>query len=430
MKNRIFALVDANNFYVSCERVFNPHLVDKPVVVLSNNDGCVISRSQEAKDLGVPMGMPVFQLQSLINEHGIQVCSANFTLYADLSRRVVEELKSFTSEVEVYSVDESFIELTNAVVARNYGAISELRQVINTNLGIPTSIGVAPTKTLAKCMNRIAKKHKEFRSVANYFELDDVDYWLSKIDIEDVWGIGRQYVKMLRNQGITNAYQLKVIDRAWAKHKMTVQGERLVLELNGICCRPLLKHPPEKKQIICSRAFGRKIYEFEPISEAIASYTARACEKMRLLKLHATEVSVFIRTNGYGDKPHYSNTGIVTMIYPTNNTSTAQKYTHALLKKIFMPGYEYYKAGVVFTKITPESVHQLDMLGSLIINLCKSTRKSDDAMDILNAKYGRNTVKMASQGTDNAAWKMKQNHLSRLYTTDWKQLAEIDKILL
>ena len=280
MKDRI-ALVDCDNFYVSCERVFTPRLKDKPVVVLSNNDGCIVARSQEAKALGIPMGAPFFQYQKLIQNHEVKVYSSNYALYGDMSQRVMETLKCFSPNVEIYSIDEAFLDLTgfSNQSLTEYGTL--IRNTIKKHIGIPVTIGIAPTKVLAKIATRIAKKDKTLKGVFDITTHPKIDELLKTIAVEDVWGIGRQYTKLLNSQGILTAKDLKYASPKWIQKHLTIVGLRILKELNGEPCIPLEELPPPKKGIICSRSFGKPIETLEEITEAISEYVSRAAQKLR-----------------------------------------------------------------------------------------------------------------------------------------------------
>jgi DNA polymerase V len=316
---KIIALIDCNSFYASCERVFRPNLQNKPVVVLSNNDGCVVARSKEAKAVGVPMGAPAFKFREMFELNDVQVFSSNYALYGDISRRVFETLSEFSPNVEIYSIDEAFVDLTHLRTNNLRELGLEIRKTILKWTGIPVSVGIAKTKVLAKVANELGKKIDGLGGVLDLTRLTrvEIDNYLEMISVEDIWGVGRQYGKFLRSMGIDNARKLKYIDTRIAKKKMTVQGDRLIRELNNISCIELQDSTNPKKCIASTRSFRYDVYNYEEISQAVAKYTARAAEKLRHDKSVANYIQVFILTNRFKtDKPQYCNNASVKITLP------------------------------------------------------------------------------------------------------------------
>lgn len=422
MRN-IYALIDCDNFYVSCERVFRPDLIGKPVVVLSNNDGCIVSRSNEAKRLGIQMGTPYFKAEEVIKENGVVVFSSNYTLYADISSRVVETLKMFSPNIEVYSIDEAFItlNLTNSNFTK-YG--KEIRERILKDVGIPTTVGIAYTKTLTKIATKIGKKNIEYGGVLSLLEQKDNDMYLEMVDVEDIWGVGRQYSKWLREMGIDNAKDLKYANRQVIRHHMTIQGLRTVLELNGIDCIPLDSRRVLKKSITSSKSFGIKTDSLEDIKKALAIDVAQAGEKLREQGSVAGTLTVFLLSNPF-KTPCYSNSISIKLPYRVSDTPNLIKYSLIGLGKIFKSGYIYKKCGVVLSDISTVNDVQLDLFNSSFINDFNIKNKAMITMDRINRKWGRDTIKIGSMGIENTL-KMKQDMISNRYTTDWNNLLVVN----
>ncbi len=422
MRN-IYALIDCDNFYVSCERVFRPDLIGKPVVVLSNNDGCIVSRSNEAKKLGIQMGTPYFKAEEVIKENGVVVFSSNYTLYADISSRVVEILKMFSPNIEVYSIDEAFItlNLTNSNFTK-YG--KEIRERILKDVGIPTTVGIAYTKTLTKVATKIGKKNIEYGGVLSLLDEKNNDRYLKMVDVEDIWGVGRQYSKWLREMGIDNAKDLKYANRQNIRHRMTVQGLRTVLELNGIDCIPLDSRRVLKKSITSSKSFGIKTDSLEDIKRALAIDVAQAGEKLREQGSVAGTVTVFLLSNPF-KTPFYSNSITITLPYKISDTPSLIKYSLIGLGKIFKSEYIYKKCGVVLSDISTVNDVQLDLFNSSFINDFNIKNKAMITMDRINKRWGRDTVKIGSMGIENTL-KMNQDMISNRYTTDWNNLLVVN----
>ena len=331
---RKLALIDCNSFYVSCERLFNPKIRKKPVVVLSNNDGCIVSRSTEAKALGIKMGEPYFKAKDIIIKNDVQVFSSNYSLYGDLSRRVMRTLKRFNSDIEVYSIDEAFMDLSNFSDNEVEQVGREIRETVLKWTGIPTSIGIAKTKTLSKVANHIAKKKQS--GVTSLIGIENLDPILEKIDINDVWGVGRQMTKFYQKNGIYNAKQLKNKSNTWIKKSSNVLSSRTALELRGVPCIDLEKTASKRKSCVVSRSFGKRIEKFQELEEAVASYCLNASEKIRSENLVAKAVMVFVRTSPFQKQfGFYSNSRTVDFPIATNNSIEIVKNALSVLKVIF-----------------------------------------------------------------------------------------------
>ncbi len=415
MPYTVFALADCNNFYVSCERVFDPALRDVPVAVLSNNDGCIIARSEEIKALGVPTGGPYFKYKRLLEQHHARVFSSNYALYGDMSQRVMQVLRQAAPEVEVYSIDEAFLHLTG--IRCPVDQARRARDTVRQWTGIPAAIGLGPTKTLAKIASRFAKRYPDYGGVFDITDRRDVDDLLSLVHVGDVWGIGPQYTRRLLGQGIQTACQLRDARDAWVKKQLTIMGLRTVYELRGISCLPLEAVRPAKKGITCSRSFGERIETIAALEEAVAAYVTRVAEKLRAQQSIAAILSVFITTKTFGRGPHYQNSYTVTLPNPTAHTPDLIRYAHRCLAKIFKPGFGYRKAGVIATGIMPQDAVQGDLFE-------KATPSSETALmetvDAINQQWGRGTVFFAASGT-RRSWQMQQER-SKRYTTRWDEV--------
>lgn len=424
---KIYALIDCNNFYVSCERVFIPKLRHKPVIVMSNNDGCVIARSNEVKELGIKMGMPVYQIKELVEKHNIQLFSSNYTLYADMSRRVMQTLKEASPNLEIYSIDECFLDLTNQHITDYEEFAKDIKEKVRKFTGMPVSVGIAHTKTLAKVANHIAKKHKEFEGVLSLVNVseEEIDLALELTPVDDLWGVGRQYSKWLIEKGITTGKQMKYSNPKYIRNKMTIQGERLVLELNGISCIPLEEMIDPKKGIASTRAFGRYIETFSEISESVAMHVDIACQKLRKQESLASVVEVYIRTNPFNEKHlQYTNAAVMKLVYPSSDTRYMTKACLKALKMIYRTGYKYQKAGVIFTGIIPEDCKNFDMFGGNDYQSDKRDKKLMETVDNINKKWGTKTLYLARQGV-NQTWGMKRLRMSNRWTTRWEEILSI-----
>ncbi len=415
----MFALVDGNNFYVSCERLFRPELNGKPVVVLSNNDGCIISRSNEAKALGIKMGVPYFKVKELIEKEQVAVFSSNYTLYADISARLMNNLARFTPEVEVYSIDECFLRFKGMGHLDAYA--HQMRQSIIQNTGIPVSIGIAPTKTLAKLANKKAKKHVSGVCVLESDEA--IDEAVEDFPIADLWGIGRAYQAKLELEYIFTAGQLRKQSEAWVKNKLTIQGLRMYHELWGRSCIPL-KEVLERKQAICtSRSFGKLTNNLDELIEATSSYASRLAEKLRADQSCATILNIQLLTNRFRkDLPQYNPCISLPLSHPVNNTPDLVKAAVRGLKSIYNPMYQYSKVAVIATGLIPEQEVQLHLFSEWNGPRNNSLSK---LMDKLNQYYGSGTIRLASEGF-RKLWAMKRENVSPNYTTEWKDIIKVN----
>ena len=416
------ALVDCNSFYVSCERLFNPKIRKKPVVVLSNNDGCIISRSNEAKALGIKMGEPYFKAKNIIIKNDVQVFSSNYSLYGDLSRRVMRTLKRFNSQIEVYSIDEAFMDLSNFSDEDVERVGKEIRETVLQWTGIPTSIGIAKTKTLSKIANHIAKKKQS--GVTSLIGIENLDPILEKIEINDVWGVGRQLTKFYQKNGIYNAKQLKNKSNTWIKKCSNVLSSRTAMELRGIPCINLETTQTKRKSCVVSRSFGKRIDSFQELKEAVSNYCLNASEKIRSESLVAKAITVFVRTSpfqrNYG---YYSNSKTIDFPISTNNSIETVKTAVAILESIFRNGYRYQKAGVMLTGLREDDGRK-NLFSSekdeKINNLMRS-------IDSTNHRYGRSTLSLASAGV-HKKWNMRRNYSSKIDTADFYSLPKIKAI--
>lgn len=418
----MFALVDCNNFYASCQRVFEPHLIGKPVVVLSNNDGCIIARSNEAKALGIPMGAPAFELKKLFDEHKVYVYSSNYALYGDMSSRVMNLLSVFSPEIEVYSIDEAFLKFTGFDLfdLDEYGL--QIQQTVTKGTGIPISVGFAPTKALAKVANKIAKKFPERTKSVYTIDSDEKRIKALKwTKIEDVWGIGRKHAKRLHAKNVFTAYQFTQLSDEWIRKEMAVVGVRLKKELEGKSTLDIEK-TQNKKTIATTRSFEKPFIKLEDISERVSTFTACCSEKLRKQNSHCNMIMVFLQTNYFRkDQPQYSRNCIITTDFPTNSTIDLNHYAQIGLKAIFKEGYHYKKAGVVVMGLTPNSETQL----SLFTTSNPKHQPLMSVIDKMNTNFGTNKVRFATQSLGRQ-WKMKQEKLSKCYTTKVDEVISIN----
>jgi DNA polymerase V len=418
------ALVDVNNFYVSCERVFQPALLKRPVVVLSNNDGCVVARSDEAKALGIKMGVPIFQIEHLVDTYDIKVYSSNYALYGDMSWRVMQALGEFTPEVEVYSIDEAFMNLEGC----RHGSPKSLhdlglqiKEKVRRWTGVPVSVGLAETKTLAKLANHIAKKSAKCDGVLDLVRSPYLDEALARTPVEEIWGVGPAYTKLLRKAGINTALQLRGADTRWIRKRMTVMGARIVMELRGVPCLPLEICPPPKKSLTCSRSFGTVVKALSELREAVALYTVRVAEKLRKGRLAAGVVTVFIQTDRFGEGPQYYKAGTHTLCYPTDSTQELLRWALDALERIFQEGYGYRKAGVMLNSLSPADQLTLRLFDD---ERWERFRQVSIAVDEINKKYGQDTVRFGI-AKPNGCWRTKFQKRSPRYTTRLQEVLSI-----
>ena len=416
-KNKI-ALVDCNSFYVSCERLFNPKIQKKAVVVLSNNDGCVISRSREAKDLGIKMGEPYFKVKDLVKRNKVEVYSSNYALYGDISRRVMKVLKTFSPKVEIYSIDEAFIDLSfiDEKGVEDYGR--EIRSRVLKWTGIPTSVGIASTKTLSKVANHIAKKEKAGVIYLN----TNIDEKLKKFPIEDVWGVGKQLSKFYHKNNISNAYDLKNVSNTWVKKGTNVLGAKTAMELRGIPCIDLQIDQDKRKNCCVSRSFGRKVKDLNELEESVITHCLNAAEKIRADDQIAKTITVFIRTSPFDkNRRYYSNSKTIDLAIPTSNSIELIKNAVKALTDIYKYGYAYQKAGIILSGLKDANQNDQNLLTPLLENKSKKLMK---AIDYTNTKYGRYAISIAQAGLSKG-WKMRREHSSKIDTASFDSLPKI-----
>ena len=416
-KNKI-ALVDCNSFYVSCERLFNPKIQKKAVVVLSNNDGCVISRSREAKDLGIKMGEPYFKVKDLVKRNKVEVYSSNYALYGDISRRVMKVLKTFSPKVEIYSIDEAFIDLSfiDEKGVEDYGR--EIRSRVLKWTGIPTSVGIASTKTLSKVANHIAKKEKAGVIYLN----TNIDERLKKFPIEDVWGVGKQLSKFYHKNNISNAYDLKNVSNTWVKKGTNVLGAKTAMELRGIPCIDLQIDQEKRKNCCVSRSFGRKVKDLNELEESVITHCLNAAEKIRADDQIAKTITVFIRTSPFDkNRRYYSNSKTIDLAIPTSNSIELIKNAVKALTDIYKYGYAYQKAGIILSGLKDANQNDQNLLTPLLENKSKKLMK---AIDYTNTKYGRYAISIAQAGLSKG-WKMRREHSSKIDTASFDSLPKI-----
>lgn len=414
----LFALVDCNNFYVSCECVFQPKLEGRPVLVLSNNDGCAVARSAEAKALGIKMGTPAFQIKDLIRREKIVLCSSNYTLYGDMSARVDAALQTFAPRVENYSIDESFLGLADLPAGADVIALGrQMRATVRRWTGIPVCVGIGTTKTLAKLANHLAKVHPGFAGVAD-LRRPDVQAFLAQTAVREVWGIGPAYVERLAGLGVRTVAELAGLTPTVAREALTVVGQRTVLELNGISCIPLELAPPPKKVTAVTRSFGKPVTTFPGMQEAVSFYAARAGEKLRRAGQAAGHLTVFMHTNRFNDDPRRSASGAIRLLDPTNDSRALIAAALDVARAIWRDGYRYSKAGIICNDLSATGAGQ----GSLF---APAGRTADPrlmaAMDSLNKRMGRGTVFPAATGI-RRSWAIRAEHHSPHYTTRWADL--------
>lgn len=424
---RNIALVDVNNFYVSCERVFNPKLEGKPVVVLSNNDGCVVARSGEVKALKIPMGEPWFKLKDLAKQHGIIAYSSNYALYAEMSNRVMNVLSDFSPRQEIYSIDESFLDLTD--MPENPTETGQrIRARIKQWVGVPVCVGIASTKTLAKLANHCAKKSLAGNNGVcdlNTMSSRERDNLLDQIEVGEIWGIGRKLNAHLTAGGIHTVRQLRDFDVQRLRSRFGVVMERTVRELRGETCLELTDITPAKQQIISSRSFGRYVTNLQELEEAVSSYMSRAAEKLRKQQSVAATAYVYIRTNPHKDnEPQYSPGLMIGLPKPTDDTMRLVEAVLHGLRQIYRDGFRYQKAGVMLSDITPAGIVQGELFTPDIPQASSTHAKLMATLDQVNLKMGKGTLRLASDGVQQQ-WQMKRGNVSPAYLSRWEELAEV-----
>ena len=418
----MFALIDCNNFYVSCERVFNPKLNNRPVVVLSNNDGCAISRSNEAKALGIPMGAPAFKYEKIFRKHNVEVFSSNFTLYGDMSSRVMSILSKYTPNIEIYSIDEAFLKFEGF---DNYDLESyckKIQKIVLKHTGIPISIGIAPTKALSKVANRIAKKFPEKTNGVHLIDSNKKRVKALKwLKIKDVWGIGFRHTERLKNIGIHTAYDFINLEDGWVRKNMSVVGLRLKKELEGESVLSLEEVRSPKKAIATTRSFEGTIADYEKIKERISTFAICCAEKLRAQQSNCSSIYVFIRSNKFQkNKPQYRNGIVITIPFSTNSNIVISKYAIEGLKKIFRQGIDYKKAGVIVMGLNSINNYQYNLFENEDIKHQNLMR----TIDFIQKKEGQSKIKLASQDLKKR-WKMKQEKLSASYTCKINEIIKV-----
>ncbi|MGL6029832.1 MAG: Y-family DNA polymerase [Legionella sp.] len=415
----MFALIDCNNFYASCERLFRPDLIDKPIVVLSNNDGCVIARSNESKALGIAMGEPYFKIKALCKQHAVHAFSSNYTLYGDLSHRVMMTIEALWPHVEVYSIDEAFLDLSTMPKHQLESFCIALQKKILKDTGIPTSIGIGKTKTLAKAANHLCKRVLK----VPVYCLSDSSV-LKQVEVNDVWGVGRQWAKKLISQGIYTAYDLMQADAHQIKKRFNVVLMRTAMELQGIACESLEEAEP-KQSIMSSKSFGEMQNQLTSVAQSISSHCARAVEKLRAQQLVAQRMYVFVHTNRHRqDLAQHFQSIQVNFINPTDDVRLITKMAKRCLRQIFKSGYWYKKAGVCLEDLIPKTTRQLDLFHPISDERLEKTEQLMGVFDAINQKYGRHTLRLAAEGYSKP-WAMRAQMKSPAYTTRWSELPKV-----
>ena len=426
MSKNTVALVDCNSFYASCEKVFNPHLANKPVGILSNNDGIIVALSDELKRLGISRGAAAFKISKhFIQKNNIHLFSSNYTLYGDMSARVMDTLSLFTPDLEIYSIDEAFLSLSGFehLNLTDYGR--QIKKTVWQHTGLPVSVGIGPTKTLAKIANRFAKKHNFAEGVLDISNHPDKDKILRWVDVEHIWGVGRQYAKMLRRNGIINAYELTQVPDKWIQNKMTIVGLRLVRELRGISCIDLEMDMKPKKEIVSSRSFGSTVTELQDLLEATSDYCSVAVNKLRSENQVASLIIVFLSTNRFRNEPQYANYAKARLPLPSGYTPDFICAANIVLKKIYRPGYKYKKVGVMLADIMHQSKAPLDFFQPTYLD--DNRKIIMDCMDEINGKMGSHRITYASAGIKKP-WQMKREKLTPSYTTSWEHIPVVKAI--
>ena len=418
----MLALVDCNNFYASCERVFNPKLEGKPIVVLSNNDGCVIARSDEAKALGIDMGTPAFMKEDFFNKNNVQVFSSNYVLYGSLSNRVIQTLSTFTPSIEMYSIDEAFLDFTGRKYFDLEETGKEIKKILKQNIGIPVSVGIAPSKTLAKMANRLAKKTKKNVGVHVLDNQNKINEVLNFTEVGDIWGVGGQYAKLLKQNGIKTAMDFVNVPEEWIRKNMSVVGQRTMNELKGIPCIELEEVPPSKKNICVARGFGKLLTAKEDVQEALANYVSIIAKKLRTGKLCTKHIHVFVQTNVHRkeDKQYFRSINIQLPV-ATSSSFELIHYANDALNRIFIDGYNYHKCGCIANDLIPENQIQFSVFDEIDRNRDQQIMNS---VDIVNKRFGKDVVRFALQGYSRK-WILKQAKLSQCYTTRINEILTI-----
>lgn len=418
----MIALVDVNNFYASCERMFDPSLNGRPVVVLSNNDGCAVARSDEAKALGVEMGSPAYQIRETLAKHQVAVFSSNYTLYGSMSKRVMTLLRSLVPDVEVYSIDEAFLDLKSIQHTDLFSLALQIRETILAHTGLPVTIGIAPTKTLAKMANRYAKKRKKSTGVHLVSNARQVQELLQATPAGDTWGIGPQYQQLLQEKNIHTAADLLTLPDEWVRKNMTVVVQRILFELKGIRAIQWEAAPAAKKNICTSRSFGQLLTRLKDLEQPVSSHAATCARKLRMEKSCATAVEVFIQTNPFrGSDPQYLGARSIPLPVASNSTHEIVKYALHALRLLYRPGYQYHKCGVTVLDLVPQHTIQLGLFDTRNRERDQSIMK---AVDQTNMAFGKDTVRPASSGFGRY-WKLRSRHVSPCYTTRISEIMQV-----
>jgi DNA polymerase V len=420
----VYALIDCNNFFVSCERLFRPELEGRPVVVLSSNDGCAVSRSQEAKDLGIPMGAPHFKFRDFFRQHGVAAFSANFELYGDISERITNTLASITPRIEVYSVDESFLDLSQLAIA-NYAAWGHMvREHVYQHIGIPVSIGIAPSKTLAKLASDRAKKIPKLGGALDLTEQGpSADHYLAQMPVRDIWGIGWKLAPLLRSQGVHTALDLRQMRPQRAQQLMGIHGRQMQAELNGINCLPLQQSHKPQQMVMRGRQFGEDTSSLDVIESAVACLGARAAAVLRREGQLARRAAVVLSTNRH--RPGYQRiTEEVRFYTPTADTGIITSQLVRMLTHSYRPGLQYHKADVLLYDLVSEAGLQTDLLGTVNLSDDHRARKRMEVLDRINQSHGKGTLKFAAENL-NQLWQPRKRLSSPRYTSSWDELPEV-----
>ena len=392
-------IIDCNNFYVSCERLFNPESIGRPTVVLSNNDGCVIARSQEAKDLGIKMGEPFFQSREFMNQHRFCVYSSNYNLYGDMSDRVMKVISEFGNDIEVYSIDEAFVDFSNIPNDELTDTLLLIKEEVKRKVGIPVSIGVGPNKTLAKLTSHFAKKSPNYDGVCSYWDIKNFRSFCYQIDVDDVWGIGRKWAKKLKNIGVESVGQFINTHEYTVKKLMNINGIRTQLELQGLYCYPILKTLKLKKNIASTRSFGKDVSEFDQLGEAMYTYIKNGVKKLTQNKLLANKATIFVSGNYHkGDKYHYSK--VIKLQTPTRDADIIWSQIYEQFKIICNKSEKYKKCGIVFNELTPDNVVQTSLFFDEVEIIKHPVNETHD-------------------------WEMKQDYITQKYTTSWNDIPQV-----
>ena len=420
----MFALIDCNAFYVSCERIFQPHLEKKPVIVLSSNDGCAIARSSEAKALGIPMGAPLFKIRDIVEKHNIHVFSANFSLYGDISSRVMEALKAFSPTLEVYSIDEAFLDLSTLSQEELFAYGCDIKKIVKKWTGIPVSVGIGPTKTLAKVANSMAKRHPS--GCYALLTSEKTEALLGQVSLQDVWGIGSRWSKKLNTLGLTTALDLAQADPRWIKKAFNIVLARTALELKGKACLSVEETAPPKKSMISSRSFGIPLTTFEDLREAVSFHASSLAYRLRVEGRKTSLLSIAVRTNPFDKKGRfYSNTHLIPLSCPSQDNATLITAATLALEKIFREHLSYKKVSVMALNLSPENQATPSLFTEEKEHEHSLRRREVlKSIDHLNYRYGKGSLTFASEGVS-ASWQPKASWKSPSFTQNWKQLPEV-----